>query len=74
MNDSDHTCVVRIFVGPSQELYWQQTSKKAIELWQPTALQKRLYLHHQGEFQYHNCMVRTVHDSNYDGYSKVVKR
>ena len=30
----------------------QPTSKRAIEQWRPTARQKRLYLHHQGEFQH----------------------
>ena len=35
------------------------------------ALQKRLYLHHQGEFQHQNCTVRTVHDSDHDGVVRI---
>ena len=38
--------------GAFVRLYWQPTSKRAIEQWRPTARQKRLYLHHQGEFQH----------------------
>ena len=48
--------------GAFVRLYWQRTSKKAIEQWRLTARQKHLYLHHQGEFQHQNCTVRTVHD------------
>ena len=40
------------FCGPFVWLYWQPTSKRAIEQWRPTARQKRLNLHHQGEFQH----------------------
>ena len=29
--DSDHGCVIRTFVGPTYELYWQQRSKRALE-------------------------------------------
>ena len=54
--------------GASVRLYWQPTSKRAIEQWRPTA---RLYLHHQGEFLHQNCMVRTVHDSDHDGVVRI---
>ena len=43
--------------GAFVRLYWQPTSKRAIEQWQPTAQQKRLYLHHQGEFQHQSCVT-----------------
>ena len=32
-----------------------------------TARQKRLYLHHQGEFQNQNCTLESLHDSDHDG-------
>ena len=31
-----------------------------------TARQKRLYLHHQGEFQNENCTLGSLHDSDHD--------
>ena len=80
MNDSNHGCGVIIFVGPSEELCWQRTSKRTIEQsiytqqWRPTARQKRLYLHHQGEFQHQNCTVGTVHDSDHDGIVSISVR
>ena len=54
--------------------YWQPTSKRAIEQWRPTAQQKRLYLHHQGEFQHQNCTVGTVHDSDHEGVVRIFVR
>ena len=55
-------------------LYWQPTSKRAIEQWRPTAQQKRLYLHHQGEFQHQNCTVGTVHESDHEGVVRISVR
>ena len=54
-------------------LYWQQR-QRAIEQWRPTAQQKRLYLHHQGEFQHQNCTVGTVHDSDHEGVVRIFVR
>ena len=51
VNNSDYGCVVRILVGPSYDCTGNQR-QRAIEQWRPTARQKRLYLHHQGEFQH----------------------
>ena len=39
-----------------------------------TAQQKRLYLHHQGEFQHQNCTVGTVHDSDHEGVVRIFVR
>ena len=60
--------------GAFVRLYWQPTSKRAIEQWRPTAQQKRLYLHHQGEFQHQNCTVGTVHDSDHEGVVRIFVR
>ena len=60
--------------GAFVRLYWQPTSKRAIEQWRPTAQQKRLYLHHQGEFQHQNCTVGTVHDSDHEGVLRIFVR
>ena len=60
--------------GAFVRLYWQSTSKGAIEQWQPTAQQKRLYLHHRGEFQHQNCTVGTVHDSDHEGVVRIFVR
>ena len=60
--------------GAFVRLYWQPTSKRAIERWRPTAQQKRLYLHHQGEFQHQNCTVGTVHDSDHEGVVRIFVR
>ena len=60
--------------GAFERLYWQPTSKRAIEQWRPTAQQKRLYLHHQGEFQHQNCTVGTVHDSDHEGVVRIFVR
>ena len=35
---------------------------------------KRLYLHHQGEFQHQNCMVGTVDDSDHEGVVRIFVR
>ena len=35
-----------------------------------TARQKRLYLHHQGEFQHKNCTLGSLNDSDYDGVGR----
>ena len=62
-------------------LYWQPTSKRAIEQWWPTVRQKCLYLHHQGKFQHNYFEFVSLHHSDHDGavrifvgHSKVVKR
>ena len=60
--------------GAFVRLHWQPTSKRAIEQWRPTAQQKRLYLHHQGEFQHQNCTVGTVHDSDHEGVVRIFVR
>ena len=60
--------------GAFVRLYWQPTSKRAIKQWRPTAQQKRLYLHHQGEFQHQNCTVGTVHDSDREGVVRIFVR
>ena len=60
--------------GAFVRLYWQPTSKRAIEQWRPTAQQKHMYLHHQGEFQYQNCTVGTVHDSDHEGVVRIFLR
>ena len=60
--------------GAFVRLCWQPTSKRAIEQWRPTAQQKRLYLHHQGEFQHQNCTVGTVHDSDHEGVVRISVR
>ena len=60
--------------GAFARLYWQPTSKRAIEQWRPTAQQKCLYLHHQGEFQHQNCTVGTVHDSDHEGVVRIFVR
>ena len=60
--------------GAFVRLYWQPTSKRAIEQWRPTAQQKRLYLNHQGEFQHQNCTVGTVHDSDHEGVVRIFVR
>ena len=60
--------------GAFVRLYWQPMSKRAIEQWRPTAQQKRLYLHHQGEFQHQNCTVGTVHDSDHEGVVRIFVR
>ena len=57
--------------GAFVRLHWQPTSKRAIEQWRPTAQQKRLYLHHQGEFQHQNCTVGTVDDSDHEGVVRI---
>ena len=57
--------------GAFVRLYWQPTLKRAIEQWRLTAQQKRLYLHHQGEFQHQNCTVGTVHDSDHEGVVRI---
>ena len=36
-----------------------------------TARQKRLYLHHQGEFRYNYCVVVSLHDSDHDGVVRI---
>ena len=35
-----------------------------------TARQKRLYLHHQGEFQHKNCTLGSLNDSDQDGVGR----
>ena len=60
--------------GAFVRLYWQPTSKREIEQWRPTAQQKRLYLHHHGEFQHQNCTVGTVHDSDHEGVVRIFVR
>ena len=35
-----------------------------------TARQKRLYLHHQGEFQHKNCTLGSLNDSDHDGVGR----
>ena len=32
---------------------------------------KRLYLHHQGEFQHNYCTVVSLHDSDHDGVVRI---
>ena len=80
MNDSDHGCVVRIFVGPSYCCTGNQR-QRAIEQWRPMTRQKRLYLHHQGEFQHNYFVVVSLHHGDhygavriFVGHSEVVKR
>ena len=55
--------------------------EEAIEQWWPTARQKRLYLHHQWEFQHNYDTFMSLQDSDHDGvvrifvgHSEVVKR
>ena len=60
--------------GAFVRLYWQPTSKRAIEQWRPTAQQKRLYLYHQGEFQHQNCTDGTVHDRDHEGVVRIFVR
>ena len=36
-----------------------------------TARQKRLYLHHQGEFRHNYCVVVSLHDSDHDGVVRI---
>ena len=60
--------------GAFVRLYWQQTSKGAIEQWRPTTQQKRLYLHNQGEFQHQNSTVVSLHDSDHDGVVRIFVR
>ena len=36
-----------------------------------TARQKRLYLHHQGEFQHKNCTLGSLHDSDDEGVDRI---
>ena len=69
------------FCGAFIRLYWQPTSQRAIEQWRPTAQQKRLYLHHQGDFQHNYFDFASLHHSDHDGvvrifvgHSEVVKR
>ena len=35
-----------------------------------TARQKRLYLHHQGEFQHKNCTLGSLNNSDHDGVGR----
>ena len=35
-----------------------------------TARQKRLHLHHQGEFQHKNCTIGSLNDSDHDGVGR----
>ena len=35
-----------------------------------TARQKRLYVHHQGEFQHKNCTLGSRNDSDHDGVGR----
>ena len=35
------------------------------------ARQKRLYLHHQGEFRNNYCVVVSLHDSDHDGIVRI---
>ena len=35
-----------------------------------TARQKRLYLHHQGEFQHKNCTLGSLNYSDHDGVGR----
>ena len=35
-----------------------------------TARQKRLYLHHQGEFQHKNCTLGSRNDRDHDGVGR----
>ena len=35
------------------------------------ARQKRLYLHHQGEFENQNCTLGSLHDSDDDGVVRI---
>ena len=60
--------------GAFIRLYWQPTSKRAIEQWRPTTQQKHLYLHNQGEFQHQNCTVVSLHDSDHDGVVRIFVR
>ena len=67
--------------GAFVRLYWQPTSKRAIEQWRPTAQQKRSYLYHQGEFQHNYFDFVSLHHSDHDGvvrifvgHSEIVKR
>ena len=46
-------------------------TKVISEQWRPMARQKRLYLHHQGEFQHENCMLGSLHDSDYDDVVRI---
>ena len=39
--------------------------------WRPTARQKRLYLHHQGEFQHNYYMIVSLHDGDHDGVVRI---
>ena len=57
--------------GAFVRLYWQPTSKTAIEQWRPTVRQKRLYLYHHGEFQHQNCAVGLLHGSDHDGVVRI---
>ena len=55
----------------SESFVWQPTSKTAIEQWRPTAIQKRLYLHHQGEFQHNYYVIVSLHDGDHDGVVRI---
>ena len=52
-------------------LYWQPTSKRAIEQWRLTTRQKCLYLHHQGEFQHGYYVVVSLLHSDHDGVVRI---
>ena len=69
--------------GAFIRLYWQPTSKTAIDSrqWRPTVWQKRLYLCHQGELQHNYFDFVSLHHSDHNsvvrifvGHSEVVKR
>ena len=67
VHDGDHGGAVRMFVGLSEELYWQRKSDQAREQWQSTGRQKGSELHHQGEFLHNYYMFGSVDNSDRNG-------
>ena len=48
------------------------TKVGVVEQWLPTARQKRLYLHHQGEFQHQNYTLGSLHDSDHENVVRIL--
>ena len=81
MNYTNHGHVVRIrLCVPFLRAVLSTNVEESVRGMVAESTTKWLYLHHQGEFQYQNCTVGSLHDSDHDGvgrffvgHSEVVK-
>ena len=68
MNNSDY---VRIFVGPSYDCTGNQRRRERSIAMAADGTTKRLYLHHQGEFQHNYYVIVSLHDGDHDGVVRI---